>query len=83
MKYTVIKDSSIRRAFIMQPDGTRKVVALFGIVRELAEKDIIFLDGKPATDKWIVLFANETNSTPEFDTKEQCKACIERKYPEQ
>lgn len=83
MKYTVLKGTNIHRAFIIQPDGTRKCVALFGIVRELAEKNIIFLDGKPVTDKWIVLFSGETNSTPGFDTKEQCKACIERKYNEQ
>ena len=50
MKYTVVKGTNIHRASIEQPDGKCKVVALFGKVKELAEKNIIFLDGKPATD---------------------------------
>lgn len=83
MKYTVIKGTSIHRAYIEQSDGKRKVVALFGMVSDLAAKNIISLEDKPATQKWIVLFSNQKHSTPEFESKEQCKQIIESKFPEQ
>lgn len=83
MKYTVVKGTSIHRAYIEQPDGKRKVVALFGTVCDLAAKNIIFLEGKPVTQKWIVLFQNQEHSTPEYDSKEQCRQIIENRFPEQ
>ena len=51
MKYTVVKGTGIHRASVEQPDGTRKAIALFGKVSDLAAQSIIFLDGKPASEK--------------------------------
>ena len=82
MRYTVVKGTNIHRASIEQPDGKRKVVALFGMVRELAEKNIIFLDGKPATDMWIVLFPEQETSSHELVNLTACKDYIERHYQE-
>lgn len=80
MKYKVIKGTNIYRAITEQPDGGSKVVAIFGKVRELAEKNIIFLDGKPATDMWIVLIPEQEASSHELVNVTACKDYIERYY---
>lgn len=77
MKYTVVKGTGIHRASVEQPDGTRKAIALFGKVSDLAAQSIIFLDGKPASEKWIVLFAGREESSPELLDSAACKDYIE------
>ena len=77
MRFTVVKRTGVHRAIIEQENGTKECVALFGTVRDLAAQNIIFLDGKPAGEKWIVLFAKQEQSSPEMDSKDACKQYIE------
>ena len=82
IKYQTVKGTNLQRAYIEQPDGKRKGIALFGKVKELAEKNIIFLDGKPGTDMWIVLLADRGTSSFELTSMTACKDYIEREYKE-
>ena len=82
IQYQTIKGTNLQRAYIEQSDGKRKGIALFGTVKELAEKNIIFLDGKPATEMWIVLLADRDTSSYELTNMTACKQYIEREYKE-
>ena len=66
IKYLKSKTCSIHRAFIEHPNGTRKVIAIFGTVADLAEKEVIFLDEKPINNYWKVLFPENDKSSGEL-----------------
>lgn len=82
IKYQTVKGTNLQRAYIIQPDGKRKGIALFGKVKELAEKEIIFLDGKPVTDMWVVLLVGRDTSSYGLTSMTACKDYIEREYNE-
>lgn len=79
MKCRQIENTNIYHAITVDKNGKKSVFALIGTVRELAEKEIIFLDGKKPNDLWIALIPKMgDNSSREYDTFEECKNFVEK-----
>ena len=79
MKYKQIENTNIYRGITVDKNGKKSVFAMIGTVRELAEKEIIFLDGKKPNDLWIALIPKMGDiSSREYDTFEECKEFAEK-----
>lgn len=79
MLYKKVKGTEVYRA-IIEENGKKRVFAIFGTVKELAEREIIFLNGKKVNSNWIVLCPEkmDMNSSYELPDFDACKEYIER-----
>lgn len=60
IKFYKVKDTEIRKVADVAEDGSMKVIAIIGQVRELASRDIIrdVQDFNRVADKWMVIPAD-------------------------
>lgn len=82
IKFTVVKGTGVHRAIVVEPDGVKKVIALYGTVKDLAAQKLIFTGEIRHDDRWIILFVGEEVSSREYLSKEDCKFYIKRRWEE-
>lgn len=82
IKFTVVKGTGVYRAIAIEPDGQKKVIALYGTVKDLAAKELIFTGPVKHDDRWIFLYVGDEASSHEFLSKKDCQYYIKRRYEE-
>jgi len=79
IRYRKSPKSSIYGAYI-KDSADKGCIAVFGTVSDLSEKGIIFLDGRPANDNYIVLMKGRDSSSGELTNITACKDYVEMEY---
>ena len=75
MEFRKIKNTRTMYRVFREPDLLR-ACAIIGTVAELAEHDLIYLDGKQPNDMYLVLVPDNQESSPEMYDVQSCKTWL-------